>query len=183
MKLLKQNGNAIVTCLVEIVTGILLLIDPVGFTAGIIIVVGIGLLLNGLINVIKYFRTDTVEAARQQMLTHGLVSLLAGAFCAFNPNWFIVTFPVIAVIYGVAVLIVGLGKIQITVDMIRLKNNNWFLGAISALVSVICAVVIILNPFASTMVLWIFTGISLILEAVIDAVVLIVNRRKGNKEE
>lgn len=183
MKLLKQHGNTVILCLAELVIGILLLIDPIGFTVGIIIVAGIALLVNGLINVIRYFRTSPEEAARQQLLAQGLIALLGGMFCVLNPNWFTATFPVIALLYGVAVLVAGLGKIQMTVDMLRLKINKWFLGAISALVSIICAVVIINNPFASTMVLWMFTGISLIVEAIFDAVVLIVSRRKENKSE
>lgn len=181
MKILKQNGSVIILCIAELVIGILLLINPIGFTSGIIIVLGIALLVNGLINTVKYFMTNAAEAARQQLLMQGLTALLAGGFCVLNPNWFIVTFPVIALLYGVAILVAGIGKIQMTADMIRLKINKWFLGAISALISIVCAVVIISNPFASTVALWVFAGATLIVEAVFDAIVLIVRLSKENK--
>ena len=35
---------------------------------------------------------------------------LGGAFCAFNSRWFIATFPVITLIYGVIILVAGIRK-------------------------------------------------------------------------
>ncbi len=161
MKSLKQSGNVMIMCIIEVIAGILLLVNPIGFTAGIIIAAGIALMIDGLLNVIRYFRSSPMEAAAGQLLMRGLIALLAGGFCAFNPEWFIATFPMIAILYGVAVLIGGLGKVQITMDMLRAKNSKWWWGAISAAISIICAFVMINNPFSSTVALWWFTGISL----------------------
>ena len=177
MKTLKQNGNAIILCIIEVVVGILLLINPVGFTAGIIIAAGVALMVDGLLNVIRYFKSAPAEAAAGQLLMRGLITLLAGAFCTFNPGWFIATFPMIAILYGVAVLVGGLSKVQITMDMLRAKNPKWWWGAISAAISIICAFIMIKNPFSSTVALWWFTGISLIVEAVFDLVTLIMSRK------
>ncbi len=178
MEMLKENGNTIILCLIEMAVGILLLVDPVGFTAGIIIAAGVALMLGGLFNVIRYFRTSPEEAAVGRLLMQGLIALLAGAFCAFNPGWFLLTFPVIAILYGVAVLVGGLGKVQIATDMLRAKNSKWWWGGLSAVISIICALVIINNPFSSTVALWWFIGISLIVEAVVDVITLIAGRKK-----
>lgn len=177
MKAFRQNGAAVVLCIIEALAGILLLVNPVEFTSGIIMVFGIALMVGGLLDVIRYFRSSPREAAVGQLLTRGLVILLAGAFCTFNPKWFIVTFPVITILYGVAVLIGGLGKVQLAMDMLRLKNSKWWWGAISALVSIICALVIINNPFSSIDALWWFAGISLIAESVFDVITLIMGSK------
>lgn len=178
MKTKLRNSGGIFLCLFEILVGILLLINPVSFTAGIIVAGGIFLLIVGLGSIIKYFRTDAKEAALSQSLVKGLVALLAGSFCAFNSEWFVVTFPILTMIYGVVILVTGLGKIQMTVDLLRQKNKKWFLAGISAALSIICAVVILKSPFASTAVLWIFTGVSLIIESVLDIVTLIMSGRE-----
>ncbi len=183
MKTLKQNGNVIIMCIMEAAAGILLLVNPVGFTAGIIIAAGIALIIDGLLNVIRYFRSSPEESAAGQLLARGLLTLLAGAFCAFQSEWFIVTFPMIAILYGVAVLIGGLSKIQITMDMLRAKNPKWWWGALSAVISIVCAFVIIKNPFSSTVVMWWFTGISLLVEAVFDAVTLLLRRKMNRGSE
>ncbi len=44
-----KNGNAIIICIIEIVIGILLLVNPVRFAAGIIIVIGIALIIDGIL--------------------------------------------------------------------------------------------------------------------------------------
>lgn len=173
MKLLKHHGNAILLCLLEALIGILLLVNPVGFTSAIIIVFGVALLIAGLTATIGYFRTDAVEAALRRTLTKGLAMLLVGVFCVLKPAWFIATFPLLTILYGVIILLAGLGKVQWTLDALRLKTGRWFLPAISAVVSIGCAFVILGNPFASTLALWMFTGISLIVEAALDVVVLL----------
>ncbi len=177
MNSLKENMNGIVVCLFELVVGILLTINPIGFTTGIITIAGIVLMLIGLINSVKYFKADVDEAATAQYLTKGLIIMAAGVFCAFKSQWFIVTFPVLTMIYGVVVLLTGIGKVQLTVDMLRRKNKKWFLALISTVLSIACAVVILNNPFSSTAVLWMFTGISLIVESILDIVMLIVGKR------
>lgn len=180
METVKEKANGIILCLFELIVGILLLIDPVEFTAGIIKAAGIILMILGLIEIIKYFRTSAEEAFLGQMLTKGLIFVLAGAFCTFRTGWFIITFSVLAIIYGIIVLLVGIGKIQLTVDMIRRKNKNWIWAAINAVISIVCAMVILNNPFASTTVLWVFTGASLIVEGVFDIITFFV---RGNSQE
>ena len=182
MSTLKRSMNGIIMSLVELIIGILLLINPVGFTSGIIIVFGIILMLCGLVSIVKYFRAEPEDAAVKQLLAKGLAELLVGAFCAFRSHWFVVTFPVLTLIYGVVILFTGLTKVQWTVDMLRLKRKRWFLGMLSAAVSIVCGVVIITSPFSSTAVLWMFTGISLIVEAVFDIMAAIFGNKDGYTE-
>lgn len=173
-----MKWNIIFFCLCEIIIGALLLVDPIGFTSGIIIALGAALLAAGVLCVIGYFRTSPVEAALRGDLAKGLFLLLCGGLCAFRSGWFIAAFPLLTVLYGVVILLAGLGKVQWAVDALRLKTGRWFLPAISAAVTILCGGVILSDPFASTVVMWMFIGISLIVEAVLDIVVLIFGRIK-----
>lgn len=182
MRALKENANGIIFSVFEIIVGLLLLINPAGFTSAIIMVAGVVLMVLGFFEIIKYFRTDAVEAARSQMLVKGLVAILTGAFCAFRTEWFIVTFPVLTIIYGIVILITGMGKIQLTVDMLRLKSKKWFWAALNAAISVICAIVILNTPFASTAVLWIFTGATLMVEGIFDLITIFTDRKMERED-
>lgn len=173
MKSLKANFSTILLSLFELIVGVLLLISPVGFTKGILTAAGAVLIVVGLITLIQYFRTKTEEAAAGQLMFKALVALLLGVFLIFGKDWLIAVFPLLTMLYGVAILLTGLAKIQWTIDGIRMKKKRWWLSAIGAVVSIICAVVIFINPFGSTTVLWMFTGISLIVEAVMDIALLI----------
>ena len=176
--MLKRNLSSMATSLVELIIGILLLINPIGFTSGIIIAFGVVLMIMGIHKTVKYFRTEPEEAAVSQILVKGLLMLLAGAFCAFNSHWFIATFPVLTLVYGVVILITGITKVQWTIDIIRMKRSKWFWAAISAAISIVCGVVIITSPFSTTAVLWMFIGISLIVEAVFDLIGSIFGNRE-----
>lgn len=183
MKTLKQNANGILLCLFELIIGILLMINPVTFTSGIVIACGIIIIIFGLFNIVKYFCMETPEAVTSQNLLKGLVLLFIGALCIFNYKWFFATFSLLTVIYGAMIFLAGLGKIQWAVNMLRLKREKWFLMGISAVISIICAIVVISNPFATTTILWQFTGMSLIVEAAFDIASLILNRQKKEIED
>lgn len=118
----------------------------------------------------NYFRTPVVEAVISKDLARGLVEILVGIFFISNVGWIMATFPILAIIYGVVTLILGIHKVQLTVDMIRLKVRKWGFMAVSAILTIICAVIIIFNPFSTTAVLWIFVGVSLIVEAIVDII-------------
>lgn len=183
MKNKQINVGGIVAGVFELVVGILLLINPAVFTNGIIIAAGIVLCVAGIKFIVDYFRMDALRAAKSRALLKGLFCLLAGVFCIVKSRWFVATFPVLAVIYGVTLLVFGLSKVEATVDMIRLKIKKWFLAAISAVITIACSVVILMNPFYTTAVLWVFTGIALIVEAVLDIVVAIVGKGENTIQD
>lgn len=183
MKTLRENFNGMVICFFELVIGILLLINPIGFTTGIIMTGGGLLVLSGLVNCIRYFRAEVREAARGQYLTKGLVAVIAGVFCIYNTEWFLVTFSALTVIYGVVVLLASVEKIQLCLDMLRLKKRKWYLAAISAVISLVCAVLILKNPFSSSAIIWIIAGVSLILEAFFDLFTLVVNWKRTEEKK
>lgn len=171
--------NNVIMALCELGVGILLLVDPIGFTVWIFIVLGIVLLVMGLMEIVSYFRTEPVSAFLRQNLAIGLAEAAAGLFCIFQYDWFIVTFPLLTILYGVIILMTGFVKIQWTVDMLRMKQKKWYFAAISAVLSIIFAWVILGNPFASTAALWTFVAVSLIVEAVVDVVALIFRKRNA----
>lgn len=172
MSVIKMNIKEIIFCISELVIGILLLINPVSFTSGIIVLLGVSMLATGILFGYKYFRMDAEEAKKGNMLTFAILLVMVGAFCILRSDWFIATFPILTVLYGVMMLISGVSKIQTMVDMLRLQNNKWFWAGINAAVSIVCAVIIFWSPFTSTALLWIFAGVSLIVEAVLDIVTI-----------
>ncbi len=172
MKNFKENIGNIIMCLGEILIGIILLIKPAGFTKTIIISVGLILLAMGITKIVKYFKTNAIDAMKEQSLSTGLIFSAIGLFCTFRSNWFIVTFPILTILYGVIIFLVGLKKVQFAVDSIRLKRKYWYVVGINAILSIVFALIVINNPFSTIAVLWRFTGIILIVESVFDIVAI-----------
>lgn len=173
-----QKEITLLAALAELLIGILLFVEPVRFTSGILLCVGVILLVFGVICVLRYFRAEPMQAALEQNLAKGLVMLLLGGFLAFQTDWAISLFPLLTHLYGIAILIIGIVKLQQGVDLLRLKLRYWFLAGINAVLAILFAMIILSNPFASTIALWRVAAISLIVEAVFDVVVLVMTGRE-----
>ena len=176
MRKFLHDFRPLIYCICELAVGVLLLIDPIAFTSAIVRILGI------VLYIMNYFRLAPEMGSMSMSFTKGLVQVIAGVFCIFRPEWIANAFPLLAVAYGLVILVVGLVKLQWSVDALRIGSLYWFIPGIGGLTSVIFAVVIIFNPFTTTAVLWIFAGVSLIVEAVIDAVSTIMSNKKSKIE-
>lgn len=176
-KRMNISAGNLLTSLAEIVIGILLLINPVALTSTIIVLFGVALTFLGLREMIRYFRCTPEDAARQNDFAKGILFVLLGLFCLFRSQWFIATFPLLTVLYGIVNLVFGIHKLQWSIDMLRQKRRYWFTAMIGAVLTLVFAVIVLLNPFASTTVLWRFVAISLIAEALVDAVAYFMGRK------
>lgn len=170
---MRERLSIIFLSIAEILVGILLLTDPVKLTTWIIMALGIIMIVIGVINIIQYFRTPVPEAALKKSLAVGILAVLFGLWCAFRREWFIALFPLLTTLYGIGILVNGVTKLQWTADMFRMKIKRWGWMAFSAAFTIACAAVILAHPFSTTAALWMFIGITMIVEAVIDIVAAI----------
>ena len=108
--------------------------------------------------------------------------ILLGGFLALRTQQAIALFTLLTHLYGVAILIIGVVKLQQGVDLLRLKARYWFLAGVNALLAILFAAIILSNSFASTIALWRVAAISLITAAVLDIVVLIVTGKEAATE-
>lgn len=166
----RGRTGGLALCVAEIIVGVLLLIDPQGFTSGIIIGGGWVLALLGVASVVRYFTLRPEEAAAARLLARGLTLLMAGVVCITRYRWFLTAFPLLTVLYAIWMLVLAAMKLQQMADMLRLKTGRWYMPAISAALAVLLAVVILWNPFGAVNAIWVFVGISLIAEAAVELV-------------
>ena len=174
MNQIKANLPAFILFLLEAAVGVLLLVNPIGFTSAIIRAIGIGMAVGGAIWSIKYFRTPVREAAASGMLFFGIVSMLLGLFLITRTEWLITTLTILVAIYAVMILVLGLLKLQWTVDLIRMKRDKWGVSGISALIAVIFGILILVNPFKSTEIIWKLAGAALLAQSVFDIISLFI---------
>lgn len=173
MKFLKKNAVNLILCLGELVVGILLLVNPEGFTRSIIMALGVAVAILGIFNIVRYFRSSPVEAAEDRRLAYGLGQLALGVFCLVKASWLVGIFPMLTGLYGAAALVLALFRIQQFVDIRRLKLGSGLISGVSALITLLYAAMILFIPETT----WIFIGIVLLIEAVMDILILIFEHR------
>lgn len=160
-------------CILEIVVGVLLLIEPVGFTSGIIIGAGVLMCLGGGLSIVRYFMVKPDVAAQKQLLFKGVLALMAGVVCITKCDWFIAAFPLLTVLYAIALLVLAAGKLQKMADLKRMSASRWYMPGISALLAAVMAAIILINPFGAVAAIWTFVAISLIAEAIVEILTIV----------
>lgn len=179
MKIKSLKISTLFLSLCELMVGILLVINPLEFTSIILVALGVLSLFFGIVNIIRYFKEAPEEASWGQNLTRGLLGVTAGLFFIFQGGWFVEAFPLLTELYGVLILITGTAKVQWAVDLLRMKIKNWFLAACSAVLTLVCVLVIFWNPFGDG--LWMFIAITLIVQAVFDFVTAVFAKEEWGK--
>ncbi|MCD7831684.1 MAG: DUF308 domain-containing protein [Firmicutes bacterium] len=180
MKKIKNSAGNLILSICEILLGIVLLVNPVDFIGGIIVIVGVVFAVMGLFNIIGYFLTPVKEATVGTKLTEGIIGLAVGIFCICNSGWVTATLSVIAVIYGIIVLLTGVVKVQWSIDLLRLKQKRWIFALISAVLSIIAGVIIVCNPFTTVSVAGIFAGVILTVEGILDIIAVFFGKSDDN---
>lgn len=178
---MKKESNklvSIILALIELAVGILLLIDPAKFVYTIIVGTGILLIAIAIFCIVKYFFTPALEAAQGQLFLIGAVALIGGIVCIWKTAVIFSKIRWLVLLCGIAILVLGIGKVQQTIDMIRLKSGRWLFQAISAALSLIFGLIIVFNPFASVTAFWTFAGIAFIVAAAADIVAFVASFMK-----
>ena len=182
MSNLKITKNSTLMSAIEFIIGLILLFRPEGFTSVIIVSLGVVLIVLGAMSTINYFRTEKSEAMKTNLLSKGLLCLIGGIFFAFNSKWFIKTFPISTVLYGVFMLLLGVVKFQSSADAFRFKMKYWYINLIGAFLTLFSSVMIITNPFTSTEFVWKYIAIALLVEAALDILSYLLSNKPQNAD-
>ena len=166
------KSGSIITCILEIVVGVLLLINPIGFTSGIIVGSGVVMCLGGVLSIVRYFMMKPEPAAQSQLLFKGLLALMGGAICITKYDWFLSAFPLLTVLYAIAMLILAAARLQKMADLRRMNAPHWYMPGIAAALAAVLAAIILINPFGAVAAVWTFVAISLIAEAIVEIITI-----------
>ena len=181
MSTLKNNIPIILMLLFEIAVGVLLLVNPETFTTIVVVSFGIFLTVVGIIYLIRYFSARKREEESLLTLIWSLVLISVGIFVISANQLIMSFFAFIAILYGVILLISGVVKIMGYFNARKANLPVSAVSIISAIISVILGGVILVNPFETTHVLFMFAGIAILVSAAFDIVTLIFISRAGRR--
>ena len=68
--------------------------------------------------------------------------------------------------FGILLMIDSASKVQIALDLRRVQVRYWHVSLLIGMLTAILGIILILNPFSAVIVLNIFIGVSLIINAV-----------------
>ncbi len=174
---MKKISVSLILAVCELFLGLSLLIDPVSLASVVILVTGVILMLLGAWNLYQYARLSKEEAAQTWKLAVGAGLLAIGISFAANQHWMVQMLGTLTTLYGILILTAAFMKLQMGVDALRGKRPFWYLMAISFVLTAVLATLLFVNPFGEGVV-WIVSGIALLVLAILDTACFILGRKK-----
>lgn len=103
-------------------------------------------------------------------LLNGILSILFGIIILIYPDIFKIMIPIIL---GTYFILDSIFKLKLVVLLRRIDNKSWIVTLLLTILSIICGIILILNPIDSSIALALFAGITLIiysLSGIIDMI-------------
>ena len=169
---------SIVSTLVMLVFGILLFVFPETVIKSIAIGLGTIFIMIGIVPIINYFRYRKSGFSTTFSFMMGVFCIVVGLILLMNEN---ILGTIIPIITGVWMIINGINRISIAMDLRDDKVSYWVITFIYAIITLIVGVLLILDPASGGKLVTKTIGIIICIYTIIDLVDLILVRVKCKK--
>jgi len=142
-----------------VVLGIALIVNPHFFTNAIGYTVGGLLTAYGVVELIRYFVKTKESPMYATGLVLGVILCAAGIFIIVRPDFIP---KIIAIIFGLYMLISGICNLQDALNLRRQGLENWRVSGIPAVITTVVGIVLVINPLFLTDAALIILGICLL---------------------
>ncbi len=161
----KLSQISTITSIIFILVGIFLIIKPETTLSLISYILGIIILVNGIMNLIRYFSNRGTGDLFDFGFIFGIMGVVVAVIFISQPNMIA---SIIPLILGVWILVNGVVKLQFSMNLRNYQNASWSRSAVISSLNILLGIVLILNPFKGAIVITQIIGGFLILYAVLD---------------
>ena len=155
--------GSLAAALIYLVLGLCLIIFPDKSGAVICYVAAAALLLDGLRHVICYFRGELSEVLSGYDLALGVSEILLALFAFIRPATVLSLLPICL---GAALVVSGVIRLQRAFDLKRAGYSAWRTIIVMGAVVALLGLLMLINPFATSKILLVFLGISMVINAI-----------------
>lgn len=169
----KTKLHLILASILTVIIGFILVLNPVNATVFICRTVGVILLATGLFITGSYFLNIGQNVGGSSLIA-GLIELALGIWISLRPESFV---QFLTVILGFIMLVHSFVMLQSAIEIKLFGIKRWWLLLITALLTLILGMIIIISPFATIAVTMTIAGISLIADGIIGIITTILISR------
>ena len=176
MKLLFKSS--IISTILLLVLGLLLVFESEATIVTISYIVGAILIAAGTFALIRFINNskngnDLVDISSVDVL-YGMVTAILGILIIKNPHAIASALPIIL---GAIIIISSANKIQYAVNLKKEGSSLWKTTIVIAIITTICGVVLLFNPFAGAVFIMRLIGVLIILYAILDLVSTVIIKK------
>ena len=149
------------------ILGILLVFESELTIVSISYVIGAILVAIGALAIINYINDMKKNVKNELDIVYGIGMVILGIIVISNPKGLA---SIIPFILGIIMIITSATKLQISLDIMRKNEGKMTTSAILLLMTCICGVVLIFNPFSGAKLLAKIIGIIILIYSILDIV-------------
>lgn len=158
--------SSIFTSIVLFFLGMLLIFQSEATITTISYIVGAILIAAGAFALIRYISINTKGLDSTDLdILYGIVSIILGVLIITNPH---AIASIIPVILGIGIIISSASKLQYAFNLKKANNDIWKATMVIAIISTICGVVLLFNPFAGAVLIMRIVGIFIVAYSILD---------------
>lgn len=172
-----QKYSLIVSALMFLLA-LFLIFRPLESLNMFIMLFAIIILVNGIIKLVQYFRTDAQMRMMNFGLAEGILSILAALIIIISSNALIAFLPIM---FSIWIIVQSIITIQLSMGLKLSETKGWWVVLILSIITLLLGVIIMFNPFASMAATTTVVGIILaVTEAIhlVEGIVTLVKMRK-----
>ena len=165
-----MNGifkSSILGAISLVVLGILLIFESEATIVTISYVVGGILVAIGVLALLKFYKEVKENADTGMDVIYGIISVILGIVVISNPK---AVASIIPIVIGLIIILNSGTKLQFSVELKRNNNNLWKSTMILSLVSTLCGVLLVFNPFKGAAFITKLIGILILVYDMLDIV-------------
>ena len=158
--------SSLITAILLIALGILLICQSEATIITISYVLGGVIIALGVLAAIKFFQ-NIKQHKGELDLVYGIISVVLGIIIIKNPE---AIASIIPMVLGVCIIISSSSKLQYAFELKANNNNLWKTTMVISIISTVCGLVLLFNPFKAIAYFTKVVGIFIIIYAILDLV-------------
>ncbi len=159
--------SSLVTSIVLMILGVLLILQSEVTIITISYIIGTLLIALGAIAIIKFVKNVNSITREDLDIVYGTVTIILGVIVIYNPE---AIASIIPIIIGIGIVISSATKLQYAIELKENLSSQWKTTMIISIISAICGVILICNPFKGAVVIMQIIGGFIIVYSVLDII-------------
>lgn len=157
--------SSIITSIILIILGLLLIFESETTIISISYIIGSILLAIGVVAIINFIRKINANINDRLDIVYGIPTIILGILIITNPH---AIASIIPFVLGIGIIISSANKLQYSLELKQNNNNLWKAGMVIAIISSICGVILLFNPFKGAVLFTKIVGIFITVYAILD---------------
>ncbi len=172
----RTTTSILISSIVAFVIGLVMVAVPNISLQAIGITIGIYAIIHGIALIVLNFMAHNIYIPFYGIMS-GILSIIVGLILVAMPN---ILSTVFAIALGIWIILSSINIISISLT-VRKVVSNWYLWLLLGIVDLLCGIIILFNPFASSISIIVLGGIIIMIHSAISIVDMIMIKKDAKE--